>query len=158
MSLDVLEEADSGAKKSNAVCNVGPQVPLVVCAETLASCAEGLAWVAAREHVHQSRKLLPREGLEIAPDRSRIKLPAFHSRKKDFDCEGFDLRISDCAQVWEHSFKSEVNASVPGAKREMSDFGSIHMKESPVSPGCHTTLICAYRYGGPRSAGVALRA
>jgi hypothetical protein len=84
----------------------------VVCSKSLPGCTEWLAWVAAREDVHQSRKLFPREGLEVAPDRSRIKLPAFHSRKKVFAGEGFDLRISDCAQVWDNSTESEVNASV----------------------------------------------
>lgn len=54
-------------------------------------------------------------------------MPAFHSRKKILDCEGFDLRISDCAQIWDAAPESEVNASVPGAKANMIDFGSIHI-------------------------------
>lgn len=93
----------------------------VVCSKAFACAAEWLAWVAARQDVHQSRKLSPRERLEISPDRSRIKLPAFHSRKKEFAREGFDLRISDRSQVWDAATESEVNASVPGAKADVID-------------------------------------
>jgi hypothetical protein len=79
--LDILEEAELWSKKSNAACDVGPKMSWVVCSKSLPSCAEWLAGVAARENVHHPRKLCPRKRLEIAPDRSRIKLPAFHSRK-----------------------------------------------------------------------------
>jgi hypothetical protein len=81
VSFDVLEKAELWSKKSNAACDVGPKMSWVVCSKSLPGCTEWLTRVAAREDVHQSRKLFPREGLEVAPDRSRIKLPAFHSRK-----------------------------------------------------------------------------
>jgi hypothetical protein len=81
MSLDIFKEAKPGSHLSDSVSDVRPEVAWVVCSCSLAGTAEWLARVAAREDVHQSRKLLPREGLEIAPNRSRIKLPAFHSRK-----------------------------------------------------------------------------
>jgi hypothetical protein len=81
VSFDVLKKAEFWSKKSNAACDVRPKMSWVVCSGSLAGATEWLTRVAPREDVHQSRKLFPREGLEIAPDRSRIKLPAFHSRK-----------------------------------------------------------------------------
>jgi len=81
VSFDVLEEAELWSKKANAACDVGPKMSWVVCSKSLPGCTEWLAGVASRKDIHHSRKLLPREGFEIAPDRSRIKLPAFHSRK-----------------------------------------------------------------------------
>jgi hypothetical protein len=81
VSFDILEEAELWSKKSNAACDIGPEMSWVVCSKSLPGCTEWLARVAARENVHHARKLCPRKRLEIAPDRSRIKLPAFHSRK-----------------------------------------------------------------------------
>jgi hypothetical protein len=114
VSFNILEKAELWSKKSNSACDVRPEVTGVVCSLSVSGCTEWLARVAAREDVHQSMKLLPRKGFEIAPDRSRIQLPRFHSRKKVFNCERFDLTVSDCAQVWEHSPESKVNTSVPG--------------------------------------------
>ena len=130
VSFDVLEEADSGSQNANAICDGWPEVPLVFGSESLTGCAEGLAGITAREDVHLSRKLCPREGLEIAPDWSRIKLPAFHAREKEFDGGCFPLTVSDCAQVADNSRKPKVDASVSCAEAEMSDFswfGIIHM-------------------------------
>jgi hypothetical protein len=113
VALDVLKEASPGSHSGNSISDVGPKVPWVVGAESLSCGTEWLARVAAREYVHQSAKLSPRETLEIAPDRSRIKLPAFHSRKKDFDGCGFDLRISDREQALANdSSESEVDAAI----------------------------------------------
>jgi hypothetical protein len=81
VSFNILEEAELWSKKSNAACDVGPKMSWVVCSGSLAGCTEWLTGVTSREDVHHASKAFPREGLEIAPDRSRIKLPAFHSRK-----------------------------------------------------------------------------
>jgi hypothetical protein len=43
--------------------------------------AEGLARIARTEDIHAAVKKMPREIPYISPDRSRIKRPAFHSRK-----------------------------------------------------------------------------
>jgi hypothetical protein len=81
VSFDILKKAELWSKKSNAACDVGPKMSRIFCSSSLSGAGEWLTRVAAREDVHQPRKLCPRKGLEIAPDRSRIKLPAFHSRK-----------------------------------------------------------------------------
>jgi hypothetical protein len=130
VSLDVLEEADSWSQNPNAICDGWPEVPLVFGSKSLTGCAEWLAGVATREDVHAVRKRCPREGSQIAPDWSRIKLPAFHAREKEFDGGCFPLTVSDRAQVADNSRKSKVDSSVSGAEAEMSDFswfGSIHM-------------------------------
>jgi hypothetical protein len=79
--LDVFKETELWSQKSNAACDVGPKMSWVVCSKSLPGCTKWLARVAPRENVHHARKLFPRKRLEIAPDRSRIKLPAFHFRK-----------------------------------------------------------------------------
>jgi len=103
MSFDVLKEAAPGSKKSNAVCDVGPQVPWIVLASTLPCCTEGLTWVAPSEDVHAVTKRCPREGLKIRPDRCWVHESRFHFRNQIADGEGFDLTKSDCAQIWDCS-------------------------------------------------------
>lgn len=128
MSFDVLKEAESGSQNANAICDVGPEVAGVIFSEPLSCAAEGLAGITSREDVHAISKAVPWEGFEIRPDRSRINLPAFHSRKKELAGEGFDLRISNCAQTFaDCSSEAEVDSAIAGAKREMSDCGSIHV-------------------------------
>jgi hypothetical protein len=56
VSFDILEEAEAGAKKSNSVCDVGPKMSWVFCAEALSGCAEWLAGIAPSEDVHAVTK------------------------------------------------------------------------------------------------------
>jgi glutaredoxin-related protein len=79
--FDVFKEAESWSEKSNALCNGWPEVPRVVFSGSFAGGAEWLAGITSREDVHFASKRPPRKGLEISPDRSRVKLPAFHARK-----------------------------------------------------------------------------
>jgi hypothetical protein len=80
--FDVLEEAESGLENPNSICDPRPEVPRVVLSGSFSGCAEGLAGITAREDVHFASKRPPRKGLEISPDRSRVKRPVFHARKK----------------------------------------------------------------------------
>ena len=128
VSLDVLEEADSGAKKSNAVCDVGPEMSWVFCSEPLSGCAEWLAGIASSKDVHAVTKLCPREGFKIRPNRCWVHESRFHFCNQVRAGEGFDLTKSDCAQSWEDSFESKFNAAVSGTKAEVCNcFGSIHI-------------------------------
>jgi hypothetical protein len=127
VSLDVLEEAQGGLAKSNAVCNPRPEVSWVVLAEPLAGGAERLAGVTPREDIHAAVKVSEWERLNIWPDRGRIKVPAFHARRQEAAGVFFDLRISNCPQVWQDSSEPQVNAAVSSAKREMSELGRIHV-------------------------------
>lgn len=126
--VNVFEEAGSWSKSPNSVCNERPQVSGVIFSETLSGGTEWLARVSSREDVHLSRKLCPWEGFKIRPDRSDVQLSFFHLRNQVADGEGFDLTKSDCAQIWDCSFKSEINASVSGTKADVCNcFGSIHI-------------------------------
>lgn len=127
MPFDVLEEASDGLGSADPVEDEGPEMPRIVRTKTASDEGERLARVASADDRNLATILFPREGLEISPERSRLKLPLRHSRKKDFGRAGFDLRISDCAQAWESSSESEVETSVAGAKRDMSEGGSIHV-------------------------------
>ena len=95
MSFDVLKEAELGSEKSNAICNVGPQVPRVVFASALPGRAEWLAGVTASKDVHSSVKRLVWEGSKIRPDRCRVHESRFHLADQVRDGEGFDLTKSD---------------------------------------------------------------
>jgi hypothetical protein len=132
MSFDVLKEAAPRSEKSNAVCDVGPQVPRVVLTSALPCCTEGLAWVAPSEDVHSVAKRCPREGLKIRPDRCWVHESRLHFRNQIADGEGFDLTKSDCAQTWDCSLESKLNASVSSAEANVCNcFGSIHVMVAP---------------------------
>jgi hypothetical protein len=128
MSFDVLKETAPRLEKSNAVCDVGPQVPWIVFASALPCCTEGLAWVAPSEDVHSVAKRCPREGLKIRPDRCRVHESRFHFADQIRNCEGFDLTKSDCSQIRDDSFKSKLNAAVSSAQANVCNcFGRIHV-------------------------------
>ena len=128
MSLDVLEEAQGWLENANSVCDPGPEVSWVVLAEPLSGCAEWLARVAAREDVHFSVKSGPRERLNIRPDRCCVQQSRFHFSNQVRAGKCFDLAKSDCAQMWDCSPKSEINASVASAEADVCNcFGSIHV-------------------------------
>jgi hypothetical protein len=78
--FDVFEEHGLGSQNSNAVCDGWPEVAGIVGAESFSCRRERLAGITSREEVHSARKRSPREGFEIAPDWSRVKVPRFHAR------------------------------------------------------------------------------
>jgi hypothetical protein len=127
VSLNVLEEAQSWLENPNSVCDVRPEVSGVFFAESLPGRGERLTRIPARENVHLSSKAVPREGFKIRPDRCWVQESRFHFRDQIRAGKGFDLTKSDCAEIWDCSFKSEINASVPGAKADVSCLGSIHI-------------------------------
>ena len=128
VSFDVLEEAHGWSANPNSVCDPRPEMSWVVLAKSLPCGAEGLARVASREDVHFAAKLLPREGLNIRPDRCRVQESRFHFSDQVRAGERLDLAKSDCAQMWDCSFKSEINASVASAEADVCNcFGSIHV-------------------------------
>jgi hypothetical protein len=55
--FDIFKEANSGLHESNPICDEWPEVSGIFGAESLSCGAEWLAWVAAREDVHLSRKI-----------------------------------------------------------------------------------------------------
>jgi hypothetical protein len=128
MSFDVFKKAGTWSHESNSGCDKRPEVSWVFGAESLAGCAEWLARIAATEDVHAAVKLGPWEGFKIRPDRSWVQESRFHFRDQVRAGETFDLTKSDCAQAWDCSFKSEINASVSGTKADVCNcFGSIHI-------------------------------
>jgi hypothetical protein len=128
VSFDVLEEANGWAANPNSVCDPRPQMSWVVLAESLSCGAEGLARVASRQDVHFAAKLLPREGLNIRPDRCRIQVSRFHFSDQVRAGERFDLAKSDCSQIWDCSLESEINAAISGAQANVCNWlGSIHV-------------------------------
>jgi hypothetical protein len=132
VSFDILEIAESGAKKSNSVCDERPEVPRVFCAEPLSGCAEGLAGITASEDVHAVTKLCPWEGFKIRPDRCCVHESRLHFADQVRAGEGFDLTKSDRAQISDNSVQSNLNAAVSGTKSEVCNcFGSIHIISFP---------------------------
>jgi hypothetical protein len=134
--FDIFKEADSGAHKPNSICDVRPKVPLIFCAETLSDRGERLAGITSSEDVHAVTKAAPWKGFKIRPDRCWVHKSRFHFSDQVRDGEGFDLTKSDCAQSWEDSFKSKLNAAISGTKAEVcSCLGIIHI--SPPSQLVH---------------------
>jgi hypothetical protein len=81
VALDVLKEDNRRFNCLDPSLDVGPEMPLIVLSFAESGMAEWLAWIARTEDIHASVKRFPREIPYISPDRSRIKLPRFHSRK-----------------------------------------------------------------------------
>jgi hypothetical protein len=128
VSFDILKEAEAGANNSNCSCDVWPEVARVVCAEAFSGCAEGLAGVTGHKEVHSVTKVLAWEGLNIRPERCWVQESRFHFCDQVRAGEGFDLTISDDAQIWDCSFKSEMNPAVSGAPLDSCKFfGIIHI-------------------------------
>jgi hypothetical protein len=128
VSFDVFKEAESRSKKANSVCNEWPEVAGIVCAETLPGGTKRLAGVTAREDIHSVTKRSPREGFKIRPDRCAVQESRFHFSDQVRGGESFDLRKSDCAQIWDCSSESEINASVSSAQADVCNcLGSIHV-------------------------------
>lgn len=80
-AFDVFQENSGRSCSADAVEDEGEEVTRVFISGTDSGCGERLAGEAARND-RDPAKTLPREGAEIRPDRSRVKLPAFHAREK----------------------------------------------------------------------------
>ncbi len=54
------------------------------------------------------------EGSRIRPDRSFVKAPVFHARRKNTGCADFPLNVTAAASVWNCDSDGEVESSGPG--------------------------------------------
>jgi hypothetical protein len=79
--FDVLQENNGRSGSPDPVEYVREQVSWVGVGSADAGGTKRLTWKSAADDRH-SGELFPRESPEIRPDRSRIKLPAFHAREK----------------------------------------------------------------------------
>jgi len=68
-SFNIFKENKGRSASSNAVQNVREEVAGIFISVPLAGAAEWLTRESAREDVHLSAKLIPREGFKIRPDR-----------------------------------------------------------------------------------------
>ena len=128
VAFDVLEEAELGSHENNSICDERPEVTGVVFAEALAGCTEWLAGITATEDIHSVSKAFPREGFKIRPDRCRVHESRLHFCDQVRSGKSFDLTNSDCAQTFDCSSESEINAAVPCTEANVfNDFGIIHV-------------------------------
>ncbi len=115
-------------------------MPLVFGALSLAGCAEGLTRIGRDEKVRSINKWFPREGFAIRPYGSSLQESCFHLRKNVFDGELFDLTSSEEAQIWEHSFKSDMVSAVAKEPFDcVNVLGSIHMAHAATSNRSRST-------------------
>jgi hypothetical protein len=77
----------------------------------------GKAWEARSIDVHQSSKLVEREGFSVRMERNAsVEEARFRFRKTVLYCKGFDFTSSDCDKTRaKNSPEANVNASVPVA-------------------------------------------
>jgi hypothetical protein len=128
VALDVLEETKLGSHEDNSICDPRPEVTGVVLAEALAGCTEWLTRISTTDDIHSVSKAFPREGLKVRPDRCRVHESRFHFCDQVRSGKGFDLTNSDCAQTFDCSSESEINAAVPCTEANVcNDFGIIHV-------------------------------
>jgi hypothetical protein len=130
-SFNILKENNGRSAPSNAVQNVGEEMAGIFISISLSCTTEWLAREASRDDVHLSKKFIPRECFKIRPDRSAVQESRLHFANQVRTGEGFDLTKSDCAQIWDCSCKSDINASVSCTKADVCNGrGSIHMVHS----------------------------
>jgi hypothetical protein len=79
--FDVLQENNGRSGSPDPVEYVREQVSWVGVGSADAGGTKWLTWKTSADDRHTG-ELFPRESPEIRPDRSRIKLPAFHAREK----------------------------------------------------------------------------
>lgn len=80
-AFDVLQENSGRSCSADAVEDEGEEVSRVFISGTGARGGKWLTRETPADDRH-SGELFPRESAEVRPDRSRIKLPAFHAREK----------------------------------------------------------------------------
>ena len=97
--------------------DVRPQVPGVIRSPALAGDAKRLAWISARDKIHNATPRLAVEGCNVVPDRSLIQGLFFHPRHEDGRGEGVPLDITNSTVSGLGQHKSEVEPSGTGAQR-----------------------------------------
>lgn len=117
MRAHVLEQNESGPELSDEPVDGGPEMAGVVGAETATGDRERLARIPANDAVHQSVKAACWEGVNVAPDRSRVQGSRFHARRKDGSGESFPFHVSDRAAASEGKADAEVEPTDAGADR-----------------------------------------
>jgi hypothetical protein len=80
-AFDVFQENSGRSCAADAVEDEGEEVSRVFVSGAGACGGKWLTRKTARDD-RDSGELFPREGAEIRPDRSLVKLPAFHAREK----------------------------------------------------------------------------
>jgi hypothetical protein len=80
-AFDVFQENSGRSCSADAVEDEGEEVSRVFIGVPVSGCGKRGTWKPPADE-RDSGELFPRESAEIRPDRSRIKLPAFHAREK----------------------------------------------------------------------------
>jgi hypothetical protein len=131
VSFDIFEETELRSNNSNCSGDVGPEVARVFCSKSLSGCGKWLTRITGHKEAHSVAKFVAWEGFNIRPERCCVHESRFHFCDQVRAGEGFDLTISDDAQIWDCSFESEMNAAVSSAPFDSGKFfGSIHMIHS----------------------------
>ncbi len=111
MPGDVLEEAPLGLALADDAGDVGPEVPGVVGAETLAGDAERLARIPAMNNVNQASPVVPGKLLEVTPHRRGLKDSVRHPGEEDVLRERFVLDVADRPVAGDGELQAEVEST-----------------------------------------------
>jgi hypothetical protein len=109
---DVLKDRDSGSKYAKGVCDVRPDVPLIFGSFPEASCAEGLAGVAAADDVHGA--VLVDHGLPVGRGEVAQVRRGWPVVGEDLVCAGVNVGHPG-GRAAEHALHGHVEAAVAGA-------------------------------------------
>lgn len=115
MVLDVLKEDPFGFDLSDDAGDMRKEVPRVFFSEEGSGLTEGLAGIPGSEEMNSATPSSAVEGLEVTPDRSLLKAPVCHARKKDFDRAGFPFNVTDDSRLRNRESDTEIESSDPGA-------------------------------------------
>lgn len=125
---DVFQDDEAGSKKANAGGDLRPDPAFVLDAVARTGHAVRLARETRREDVHQSAKLAPWEGCEIAcENRRRLQGLIFHPLQEERRGAGFPLDVAHNTSSAEGDVNAEIEHPDAAAQAESSWEGRIHV-------------------------------
>lgn len=125
---DVFQDDDPGSKNANAGDDLRPDPALVLDAGAGAGDAVRLAREARSDDVHQSAKVCPWEGCEIAcENRRRLQCLVFHPLQEDRRGEAVPLDVAHRDSSAEGDVNAELEHPDACAQAESSWEGTIHV-------------------------------
>ena len=115
VSFDVFKEALNRSNCVDDFEDVGPEVSGVILSFSFSRLREWLTGIASSNNVNSVSKDFRREGFKIRVNRCGIQEILFHLCDQVFDCEGFDLHITDDSMAKSGKLKSSLDSTVSAA-------------------------------------------
>ena len=118
MSADIFEEAKRRFDLAHDAGDVWPEVSRVFVAELFSGDAEGLAWIAAMDDIHDAAPRFAVESGNVVPDRRLIQGFIFHPRHESGRGVCFPFDITNSSISRDGDVEAEIETTGSGAERK----------------------------------------